>query len=295
MPDNEDPPVGREDLPVSLWPHRVSVGAANPVELDLLAKRTPKTVPFPEDKHPNEGVAKGYRNLAQYRGRSEEGNRKSMANLRRKVKLAHNKPPEIPESMPRPNVPAKKPPKPPGMATLKGRNLRAVMSQEEWDLFLETWIELYEGHAEDWDKPEDKIDVERICMETVVQFRMQSYERSRDKRFDPNAYHQSTIRQQQARQNLEARRADRNRQKGTKSTTTNVLVSLGNSVQPVVKEKLKAIAEQEEEDMKFLEATNKQNIAAIIDSHIRKEDDDDNVIEADFTEKEADDASDSES
>jgi len=83
--DHNEGWVSRDELPDSLFP---TMSAAlrdhNAEELEQLAMRPQKLLPVPEDlPFPKRRQLAG---LAQFSGRSAGGNRKSLGNLRRRVK-----------------------------------------------------------------------------------------------------------------------------------------------------------------------------------------------------------------
>lgn len=131
-----------------------------------------------------------------------------MANLRRKVKvMVPAEAPTIPSTIPQPAIPmAKMPVK--VIDVVKTRYLKSVLTKEEYDLFIHTWVEWFEGHPE-YDRPEDIHDVQTICMETVQQYRIRLLEQRFPSRDYSTQFDQSHRRGQQARVNLAARRTDR--------------------------------------------------------------------------------------
>lgn len=109
--------------------------------------------------------------------------------------------------MPQPIISAERPPVPLIEAT-KRKYLKSVLCKEEFDLFLLTWRQWFEGHS-DFTQPEDLADVHTLCMEEVIQFRLQVLGQRFPNRDYTNAYNQSFRRAQQARENLAAHRTDR--------------------------------------------------------------------------------------
>jgi hypothetical protein len=258
----EDPPCDRADLPAQLFARTiVPIAEHNPVELDLLARRFPALVPFPEDKHPNSGKASGYRNLAQYRGRSAEGNRRSMANLVREVKSMSepSKMPVVIPGIPTPEIKTMKPPRVPGIRTMRGKFLKRVLAKDEYDLFVETWNDLWRAHKDEWDQPEDRIDAHAICMETVVMFRLEIARKERPAMYSEDAYNASSRRMQTARDNLAARRASRiNSKAGGTSGDKNIMVFLSREDR-VDDVKVKQVINSAQQDQEaFLKRTHNQ-------------------------------------
>ena len=146
--------------------------------------------------------------MAQHKGRSPEGNRIAMGNLRRKVKvMVPAEAPTLPATIPQPNIPLAKPPLRP-VDALKSKYLRSVLTREEYDLFIVTWKEWFAGHPE-YDLPEDIHDVHTLCMEAVQQYRIKMLEQRYPAREYADNYDRSFRRGQQARVNLSARRVDR--------------------------------------------------------------------------------------
>lgn len=247
----------RDELPRSLFKYRfVPLRDSNPTELKILANQPQRLVPLPD------GVSDAKRRqlsgLAQYRGRSPEGNAKSLGNLPRVTKMDTNlggaNPPQIPEGMPKPNVPTAFP-QVPGLKTLTGKWARRVLSKEEHDLFVETWVKWFSAHPE-WDKPEDEDDVQTICMETVIMFRLQAAQANQPSLNISDPYNQSFKRKQRARENLTARRVDR---VGTKAnggnTTMNIAVLAGQITPEQQAERQRRLKQDERDQLDFLEGT----------------------------------------
>lgn len=193
-----------EELPKSIFPvNRVSLSQYNPVELDRIAARSETIKEIPGGLRPLH--KKMISTLAQYRGRTPEGRRRSLENLNRNMStttLATVKP-TLPEGMP--VIPtAILPPR--LLADAKARRVRAVLSQDEYAVYVDTWSDWIGQHA-DYNQAEDEKDLCTVCMEEAQQFRYQLYlgKKPNDKQTQI-AYNQSFERQQQARDNLAARR-----------------------------------------------------------------------------------------
>ena len=99
----------------------------------------------------------------------------------------------------------------------------------EYNLYCETWKRYMEVHSEDYSAPEDEDDLHRICMETVIQWRIEMQKLHAPRTAIGSEYHQSVKRMQTARENLAARRADRIATKGGgRGTNINIAVVAGN-------------------------------------------------------------------
>jgi hypothetical protein len=167
----------------------------------------------------------------------------------RMIEVAPNAP-VIPEGIPAPTVPTAvlmvRPEK-----TMEGKYARAVLSKEEYDLYVHTWVEWLTQHPE-WNLPEDLNDLGHICMEQAMQFRLLRL--SQQKNTDVTvSYNASFKRQQQARENLTARRVDRTGTKAAGSSGNKTIVNvavLSGEVPPeeVARRKLKQLAHAEGED-----------------------------------------------
>jgi hypothetical protein len=191
----------RAALPNSVVPFKsVRLDEHNPEELERLASRPDTTVPAPEPDGPKSG-------LSQYGGRTPEGRKKSLANLRRK-KVEHLPalPPPVPDNVPVPMIPTEALPAR-RISESKKRYLRAVLSKEEFDLYLITWTEWFKDHPE-YTTVEDEHDVHTICKETMMQYRYDVLSARHPSRDYSLQYNQSVRRAQQARENLAARRVD---------------------------------------------------------------------------------------
>ena len=226
---NPEQPQHPEDLPWSLFPgKRQPLKDASPQELDRLAGSPQKIVPLPEGLTPKQAAQ--LRNLAQYKGRSPEGQRRALGNLPRETKSMNKTEHQIVPADK--NSPARVPMvfiQPPGLTTIRGRSTAAVMSQEEYNLYCETWKRYMEVHSEDYSAPEDEDDLHRICMETVIQWRIEMQKLHAPRTAIGSEYHQSVKRMQTARENLAARRADRIATKGGgRGTNINIAVVAGN-------------------------------------------------------------------
>ncbi len=252
----------RDELPPSLLEAKfIPIGQYNPVELATLAARPSKTVPLIKTpascRNPN-----ACENLAQYKGRTPEGNRKAIANLRRNVssQMIVVDPPQLPAGMPAPTIPTA--PAPPRlMDAFKTKYLKSVLSKEEFDLFLHTWKKWIEEHS-DYNIAEDEKDLETVCMEEVLQWRINLARPRRPRHDFSNEYNQSHLRQQRARDNLAARRDMRlgigaKGQGGGKGNTTNLTIAvMAGGVDQVkiaaMEQKARLVTQG---DMKFLEDT----------------------------------------
>lgn len=217
----------RDDLPDSLLPAKVR--ATEGVELATLARRSLRLTPLPEGGYP-EGILKRMANLAPYKGRTLKGNEKSLANLRRRMENPIPLVPVvIPPGLPQPNIPVAK--LPPEMDPIKKRYLKACLTKEEFDLYAMTWKKWMEGH-DDYNQVEDEEDVSTICMETVLQFRINLLRIAKPTADYSIEYNQSYRRMQQARENLAARRVDREGTaagkggKGGKTTVNNRTINV---------------------------------------------------------------------
>lgn len=278
MPTANNQPK-REDLPVTLFPRRgFSLREVKGGEEINILISTPETIlPLPEGIDPKK--AKRLSGLAQYKGRSEEGRKKSLGNLKRSIPvMAEDQLPAKSEShLPAPVVPTAFPPAA-GPESYEGRALAACNSQEEYDLYVETWNEWLKGHVNDYCYldadgklqiyPEDKDDVHRICIEKVKQFRMDMLSKQKPWFDCSAAYNQSVRRGQVARDNLLASRNARMGGKnkgGGKNTTINIAVASGQ----VDLFKRKEVADQtESDDFKFLESTSKDSNKDVIDAEV---------------------------
>ena len=216
---NQVPELTREDLPDSLLPAKVR--AAEGVEVTTLALRPLRLVPLPRRGYPK-GILKRMANLVPYKGRSVKGNEKALANLRRRMENPIPLVPvTIPPELPQPNIPVAA--LPPEMDPVKKRYLKACLTKEEYDLYAMTWKKWMEGHT-DYNQIEDEEDVATICMETVLQFRINLLRIAKPTADYSVEYNQSYRRMQQARENLAARRVDREGTaagKGKGKTTVN--------------------------------------------------------------------------
>ena len=218
LPNGE---LTRDDLPDSLlYAKRRQIGW---IELVTLSKQQQRLIPLPRRRSPER--LEQLSRLAQYKGRSPEGNLRSLANLRRCMEnpLALV-PVTIPPELPQPKIPVEL--LPPQISPMKKRYLKAVLTKEEYDLYAETWKQWMECHVTEYQHIEDEEDVHTICMETVLQFRINLLRVSKPTADYSVEYNQSFRRMQQARENLAARRVDRegiSKGKGSKTVTNNTL------------------------------------------------------------------------
>jgi hypothetical protein len=220
-------PVTYDELPSSLRPVRfIPLARKSPEKPREMAETKPaKTVPLPDTSHLTPGKAKRMANLAQYKGRSKEGSARSYANLgRRNMEQSNVKRKEVPEGMPQPKHLQLAVPDVPTGSLVRGRWLRAVTSTEEHNLYVDTWVEWMTAHKDEYDQPEDLMDLHRVCMEVVIQARLDLLSQTNPKMDNSVAYNQSFNRQQVARQNLTARRVDRT---GTKANDRKNSLNIG--------------------------------------------------------------------
>lgn len=219
-----DWPPRRDELPESLF-RVVSIPLlmARPDLAEALAA-TPETVlPLPEGL--DDRKRKQLANLAQYRGRTPEGRLRAMSNLPQK-----RNPPSAPDTpdaddlagppvgaeeragLPAPTVPAAIPATDAQGLVRKTAN-RKCMSQEEWDLYEETWYRWMRIHHEHYNAAEDYDDLEMICIEAVMMARIRQLMMQYPHRDYENPYNNAYKRQQTARRNLAASRRDREAEK----------------------------------------------------------------------------------
>lgn len=228
----------------------------NPSQVEDILSRPFKTHPIPE------GVSESRRQqlarLLPFKGWTESARRKIIENKPTRVKMIPVSPtaPEIPDGMPVPVVPTAiilvRPER-----TMEGKYARAVLSKEEYDLYVHTWMTWLTSHPE-WTLPEDLADLGHICMEKAVQFRLMRL--AQQKGIENTVpYNASYKREQQARENLTARRVDRTGTKaggsGGGKTIVNVAV-LSGEIPPeeVARRRLKKLANDQGEQ-EFLQGT----------------------------------------
>lgn len=149
-----------------------------------------------------------------------------------------------------------------GPDTFLYKNTFACLSKVEWGLFVETWNRWFAKREGDYNYQEDEEDVKNICMETVLQNRIMLMQFRRPETYDPKAYHESTIRMQRARENLGARRADREglthggRGNKVNNNTVHLSVSvLAGKDGSLIEERRAKVIESQVVEQKFLEST----------------------------------------
>jgi len=99
--------------------------------------------------------------------------------------------------------------KPLRLSTRRGRAVASVLSQEEYNIYVETWTHFMEGRSDEYSAPEDRANLHRICMETVIQWRIMMQKMHKPSANIATEYNQAGRRRQTARESLDARRADR--------------------------------------------------------------------------------------
>jgi hypothetical protein len=229
------------------------------VDSEEIARMKPeRLIPVPEREFRLPGIKKRFANLAQYAGRSEKGRLRALKNLGRQARKTMStlpvKAPIVPANIPQPKVPTAIPDIP-HAELMRGKAIRSVLSKEEFDLYTEEWVSWFKDHPE-YDRKEDLVDIDRICMEVVVQFRINTMTLNFPSRDYSMPLNQSVHRQQRARENLEARRVDRNRPKGPKSMTVNNFGGAPISVvvgQITMQERESRAREQQQATLDFLE------------------------------------------
>jgi hypothetical protein len=106
-----------------------------------------------------------------------------------------------------PTIPTMLPDAPPERTTA-GRYARRVLTRDEYDLYQDTWVQWSFGRPE-LTRGDKRIDLATICMETVLQFRLElTRPRLPIKRWS-RRYHASYRRLQAARRRLGATRSQR--------------------------------------------------------------------------------------
>lgn len=242
----------RNELPDTIFGARhVALREFNPEELEKIASRPQKIVKLPDDI--SESRRKRMANLAQYKGRSKEGQIKALGNLPRLMK-----PEPIPPVVPL--APGLTPAEPPRaiMKTVPEKTFRdtyrkVVLSRDENDLYESTWNEWMTAHPE-YDNPDDRDEVKTICMSEVLMFRCQLLKRNKPTAEIEEEYNRNFNRKEIAKNNLSNRRRDRKADKQHsmgKNTVINVAVLSGGIPNSMLKEKHeRALADKSmEEDM----------------------------------------------
>ena len=265
-----------DELPDSLVPVKwVRLEQYNPIELETIAAHPERIAEMPVGTYPPM-LERRIRNLAPYRGHTPEGRRRSLAHLRRNVErsIVPVKP-ALPPGVPAPNVPTAPVPR-----SMKQRDIlraMAVLSKEEYELYVETWKAWIETHP-DYNQAEDEKDLKTVCMEEALQFRYQlllGRKPGDEKLFE--AYNQSFRRQQQARDNLAARRDLRLgiTAKGNGKATTNINgnVSISVLAGAIDEKKIQQLKVESDkraaDDLKRLnEGDNNADLLGIIDAEI---------------------------
>jgi len=223
-------PQGPEDLPPTLFPRRHRpLREVDAEELERLAGRPQNIRPVPDAWKNATSKARGWANLAQFKGRTPEGRKRSLGNLPRRIRnvTTNANVPAVPGA-PEPEIPMAFI-EPPGLDTLRGRSIRATLSQEEFNLYRETWMRYMQAHKDDYSQPEDEDDLHRLCMETVIQWRLEMEQMHNGRLNIGTEYNQTIRRMQQARKNLAASRAARTAAKhgGGSRTIVNIAVAAG--------------------------------------------------------------------
>lgn len=257
--------VGYHDLPRTIFgANRKPLRQYSQAELEAAAG--PPPTPREPPAHLPEWKRAKLRRLAQYGGWTKEGWLNSVGNLTRKIMSSSNTPPDafLPPDAPGPlEVPAHKiPPVLGGKGTIAYRTIRACLSQMEWELFVETWNKWFEKHTGDYVYTEDEDDIKTICMETVIQHRLLLLQSRRPKDFDSKALHESHLRLQRARENLGARRADREQigknskpSKGAGVTLNVAVMAGGVDAQQIEQRHMKVIESRQQLDGFFARTT----------------------------------------
>jgi hypothetical protein len=271
-----DRPPTREELPSDLTGGKfIPLAHGSPLLLAIMARKKQKVVPLPDGL--SEKQLQRLRNLSQYnKGRSFEGQFRCLQAMGRRFirfkKMADITPaPKIPDNVPLPVVPTAMPDMPHSHLA-RGRALKVCMSREEYDLYAETWITWFQAHAHEYLiplpdgreilAPEDEMDVHRICMETVNQYRIERMSQRQPSKDFSRQYDSSVSRMQKARENLNASRRLRmdqtNREKDRKSgnnTTVNVAVLASAATAEGLQERIQRQVENQTKAKKFLEST----------------------------------------
>lgn len=274
-------PARYEELPPCLIGVKVThVGNSHPVLAAKLAARPQRLLPLPDLSGYSAHAQKAMKNLAQYRGRTPEGNLKSMKNIQwheRPIDMPDQIPQVVtPQNLPQPTVPIAVPQVPRG-DLMRAKSLKVVMSQNEYNLYVETWNRWWEAHAEDYVVtkedgtklilPEDELDVHRVCMETVIQYRLELEQTRYPSKDLSRAYDSSFARQETARKNLSARRSDRisqkNQDKNKGGNTFNVAFIAGGVTQEMIDQKKQDALKEKDGIAAFLEGTVVKSAEAI--------------------------------
>lgn len=211
--------VPYEWLPKSIFPRMMHIETIGSDIVDRTCGKPTKTKDVP--KNVSIGMQKRMSNLAQHKGRTVEGNRKSISNfrVRRKNLTKDIEKVEPTDKVPAPKIPTGLPTVSPDQL-LRSSYTKMVMSQEEYNIYMDEWNNWFNGVGGDrFTHHEDRRDIEKLCMLSVQQHRL--YRRSNqnqdvDYTEQELKYHRM---EQECRKNLAARRVDR---EGTANRNNNV-------------------------------------------------------------------------
>jgi hypothetical protein len=256
------PALSRDDKKVNIVP----LSQYDPTEADRIAQKLPEPQEVPEGYEPH--IAHKMKNLTQYKGWTREGFRKSVGNLPRKRSMAKaikktnkEKLGSVPAEVPGPD--SNIPPILGGPGESRYRHMRSVLTDREFELFSETWRRWFSDHA-DHRLTEDEDDVTTICWEAVIQARMRAIQTYDPDKYNDRAYHESCTRMQRARENLDAIRKDRNKQKAGGGHTQNVSIAvLAGQVDPKFQQAKMVANDSESDDFFASTLTSTQNPMAL--------------------------------
>ena len=142
------------------------------------------------------------------------------------------------------------------MHTIRGKWIRRVMFQDEYDLYMDTWSRWIKDHVDEWTTTDDLEDLHVICMETVAIFRVQAMRLQNPLVDTAEEYKRASLSMQRARENLAARRVDRVGTKDSRSgNVTNIAILAGTIPDALQQARQTKMFRRNAETTKFLEDT----------------------------------------
>ncbi len=146
---------------------------------------------------------------------------------------------------------------------LAGRWVRRILSQEEYDLYVNTWNKWLSEHKEDWVNQNDLRDLHVICMEIVREFRIELTQFRNPNVDYSDQLQKCDARMQKARQNLTARRVDHVGTKDKSSSVTNIAIMAGNVPDALMQMRNQKILDGHRRVTEFLISTEKKDLPMI--------------------------------
>ena len=152
----------------------------------------------------------------------------------------------------------------PDVSRVQSKYLRAILTQDEYALFIEKWNSLWKAHGAEWDAQYDFDDVYTMVFEHVQMQQMLLIRAKNPKLYSASEYQKSYDRLQKARENLDARKSSRSGGSGAKGNSSptqfNLSILMNEPAKEAIEQRKPLVAQVENRVVRFLENTKTQTV-----------------------------------